>query len=105
MLLACKHKFCQLCVQQLPSNLSDKTKYCELCGVWLPVNQIVNVVQNEDAQPEEIVSARSLEGKETKSMYSVMTENSRIISHRHQEKPIEYFCRDCHQLVCVRCMF
>jgi hypothetical protein len=38
-------------------------------------------------------------------MYSGITDTNRVYCYKHQEKVIEYFCRECHTLVCPRCMF
>ena len=58
-------------------------------------------------EPHELMSTKSqqIEKHENKSMYSGITDTNRVYCYRHQEKVIEYFCRECHTLVCPRCMF
>lgn len=41
----------------------------------------------------------------TKSAHTEITDYSRVYCYMHQERQIEYFCRNCHQLVCPKCMF
>ncbi len=74
-------------------------KVSRVLGVTEPLDQDINRRLELDSIKSQKIANHPI------SMTSEVTDINRVFCFKHQDKQIEYFCRNCHQLVCPKCMF
>ena len=119
----CGHTYCKNCVDmRLLANTNGRQ--CAACQQYSTIQEIkpnIKILKAlELINNQELVGAHEdIEGTKiemgsirsqnvvmpTKSAHTEITDYSRVYCYMHQERQIEYFCRNCHQLVCPKCMF